>query len=679
MNAIDERFARYGLRGNPFRNPSTNSVASVHANLGIDDILATYKENVFLKKQSHGVLLIGDTGMGKTHRVYVADIEASTNNMFSRKICLLSQGRSAMNQFLSNFIPKGSALFSNDKWQRELSKIKKQVKTGSYDPQMVASHVAEALNKKTPSFVLIDDLDKIQILSDQQYFLEFLFQLLNRIQPGVFFLITMNASYASWLLQKYPNAKDLFAIQYLTMLQADEATAVVSKWLGSYRLVDNINPLFPFSTKAVHLLNAQGHGSINALLDLSDMALTAASYQKAVVITDQFVKDTLITVQQQRPQLLFEKRKQAQPSVEIQQLIQQPYPVGDQRLIHRGSSIVPIPVLSADILEEEIEEEDEVLSQMDVQEKRYDKGSSPKQDETVSELEPIDEDHIEESQIDLFKGEQQDTLTSKSYLESSPDDVTSIPADSPAHPTPSDGNMPLVEEPCDHIVKDEWTRMKDQHRVDTSDKDNGSRTKSTDPASIMHQVKQQKKQKEEVIEDEPDESSHLSDENQDLDIWEPIIETDDAKSDDVEPQKQKGQNVEKKKGKQKKEPQKKDKKQTASQKKDISQSKDTDKETGLTDETVEDNCALEKDPMEPEWIDPKSNQEAVETNLPKRIVSQRKMVPDTIKTQQNKPEISSRKRIVRVRCPECTKDFTIEIDEHTHTLTCPFCDFTGEL
>ncbi|MDG6229638.1 MAG: hypothetical protein QCH96_06705, partial [Candidatus Thermoplasmatota archaeon] len=530
---------------------------------------------------------------------------------------------------------------------------------------------------------LIDDLDKIQILSDQQNFLEFLFQLLNRIQPGVFLLITMNALYASWLLQKYPNAKKLFAIQYLTMLKKEEATAVVSKWLGSDRLVDNINPLFPFSTNAVHLLNTQGHGNISALLDLSDMALTAASYQKAVVITDQFVKETLITVQQQRPQILFEKRKQALPSVEIQQLIQQPYPIGEQRLKPMVSSIVPIPALSADILDEEIEEEDEVLSQMDVQEKRYDKGSS-QQDESIPDLDSLGKEQEEGSQIDLFKGEQQDTLTSKSYLESSPDGVTSIPADSLAQSTHSVG-ISLIDESSDHIVKDECTKMKKQNRVETTDNDNGSRTKSTDPASIMHQVKQQKKQKIEVIEDEPDESGHLSDENEDLDIWEPIIETDDAKSSDVESQKQKGQNVEKKKGKQQKGPQKKDKKQTASQKKDVLISKDTvkdtvpNKDTDLTAEIAEENTARDSKPVEPDWIDPRSDQEEVETDLSERKVSQRKMVPDTIKTHQKKPEISSRKRIVRIRCPDCMKDFTIEIDEHTHTLTCPFCDFTGEL
>jgi len=753
MSSDDEKYARYGLGGNPFRNTenSVEVVSRVHANLSIDDTLASLKEEVFFKRNSHSVFLVGDNGMGKTHRVMVAHAEASQNDLFSRVITFSRKNRPSMYQFVKAFLPKGSALFSNDKWQRELAKVKKDAKKGRYQPQHVAQQVAIALNKNTPSFVLIDDLDDVQMLSDNQDFLSFLFHLSSMLQPGVFLMASMSASFASWLLTQYPQVKNLLHFVYLQPLTVMDAENVLTKWLESFRLVDGLHGLFPFSHDAVSLLNSQSHGNVASLLDLSDMALTAASFQKAVVITDLTVKDALLTVKEQKPAVLEEKQKLASVSLELSSLMQQK-PVNSSKK-DSDSSVTPGPAPGVIAANDDHSSTDDFSSDL--------------LDSTNS-----DEGGIREKDDGEWVDEQLSSFSKESPNVGIKDVNLCSPSAPYKHGIKNDDHLLTENSMSDQSQqKDEWSRMKTDDSLLLSQDDNGSKTRSHESASVMHQAKQNQERKKKN-------SKHVDDQNDEslTDTWVPVDDDKESMDDENELEEQSFEASDTQKdddsfdeSKQEESAKESDESKTAveavetkdspdeaiaerKQESNVDQEKinerndssskksdeDSDKKTNhteperevlkepkkgveedlepvnevnqqLTDETKESESGQtpslpqqiqelksketdensEKDPDHTELETEKSSDPIPkEPNDAKDITKNSKQSHDI---KQHRPQVmhhdeqmqsrqtSVSTRVLRVRCPECMKDFTIELDEHTHSLACPFCGFHGEL
>jgi ribosomal protein S27E len=793
MSLVDEKYARYGLRGNPFRTTThtVESVSRLHANLQIDTLLGDRKEDVFFKRNRHAVFLVGDAGMGKTHRILVASAEATNNNLFFRSVLLTSQGPSTMDQFIRAFLPGGSALFSSDKWQRELAKNKKQVKTGSYNPRAVAQSVALALNQKTPSFLLIDDLDKTQMLPDHEAFLSFLLELVSILQPGVFVLVTMNASYASLFLNKYPMFQNLFETMLLQPLSMDDAIAVVSKWLTAFRLVDDLHPLFPFSSTAVEVLNKRGHGNCARLLDLSDLSLTAAGYQKAVVITDMTVKESLYTLQQQMPQVLHEKNLQAPMSPELRTRSQQ----------------------EALSLEEQTEDDNPLLHPKPlIDEAHFDAHNHPIHPPFLP-----DQSHETDGDVEHPNDGREHDLLSSSFSESSQGDkraVSTLPSTTP-HPTLSHSDPGFEEQHTDQSLDDprELTRMKPENKPLVSSGDNGSSRKSTDIASIMYQVREEQRTVEkddhsnqideseldykdetgdEIEEtwepvDSTDENTinedtrqktvdtapeELIDEPEDLDEIEPWIEVDSSEDKEIDlleneqihhtdemDSKQVGntkkhQTNAKKERSLKKKKVKKDLCKTSQEpmlvepvnsieddssehtdesefseseaSEDIVWTQVSDIKKNITDDAdveppVEDisieqskqtqgsnepisisdretardlppapDASIQPVPKKGSDEGPMKKPEKQNRSVKKELALEKKEVKQHRPTVAHKDDAAMvdhrssqgsdpSKRVLRVRCPECSRDFTVEVNEKTHSLSCPFCGFYGDL
>lgn len=702
MSSVDERYARYGLGGNPFRTISDDSidhVSRVHANLSVDDTLGDLKEDVFFRRGSHSVLLVGDQGMGKSHRVMVAHAEAMRNNLFSRCISFSRRNRPAMYQFVKAFLPKGSALFSNDKWQRELAKLKKDTKKSSYDPRLVAGSVADALNRNTPSFVLIDDLDTVQVLPDNQSFLQFLFELTRLLQPGVFLLVSASSSFASWLLKQFPQVRNLFHVQVLQPLTDDEAVKMVGKWLESYRLVDGLHPLFPFSTSSVHLLNSQSHGNPKSVLDLSDLSLTAASYQKAVVITDMIVKEALLTVKEQRPAVLKEKQMSAEVTPELQHFLRTE---SESKMVEHGR---PEPVLPNQVVHaEEIEET---------------------QDEPSSDLQrPIEQKGGNEEQI---RDGQHDDLVSPSPSETPLNGIKDVSAVTPLAPqqlSVGSDDLTDVVQTLDHEDA-ELTRMKPVHEavVTPVSGDNGNKKNQEEPASIMHQAKRAREVARPAVEADEDDTveeleeinevSEIVDEDA-LDVWEPVqddegavAEREPVESVEAQKEKQVGSSDEGEGFNADSIDEDVDESESEVKAETIEPDQSPEPEsvvtpvlpTPVTNDDVEQIMDDESETLDNDLV----NEEA--ESLDEHVIESESSSDDLghttqIKEEQKKthavkqPHIqvtshnhetaesattSSAKRVLRIRCPECSKDFTIELDEHTHSLTCPFCGFYGEL
>ncbi len=699
MSSVDERYARYGLGGNPFRTISDDSidhVSRVHANLRVDDTLGDLKEDVFFRRGSYSVLLVGDQGMGKSHRVMVAHAEAMRNQLFSRCISFSRRDRPAMYQFVKAFLPKGSALFSNDKWQRELAKLKKEAKKASYDPRLVAGSVADALNRNTPSFTVIDDLDTVQVLPDNQRFLHFLFELSGLLQPGVFLLVSASSSFASWLLKQFPQMRNLFHVQLLQPLTDDEAIKMVGKWLESYRLVDGLHPLFPFSTSSVHLLNSQGHGNPKSVLDLSDLSLTAAAYQKAVVITDLTVREALLNVKEQKPAVLKEKQMSMAATPELQQFLKTE---SQSTTVEQGR---PEPLLPMKV----VQAEDNVLIQ----------------DESSSDLHrPIEPKGGNEEQI---RDGQHDDLVSPSPSETPLDGIKDISAVTPIAPQqlglgPDD--LTDVVQTLNH-EEAELTRMKPVHEpvVTPVSGDNGNKKNQEEPASIMHQAKRAREEARPAVEADEDEESDAINEVSEIvdedapDVWEPVRDDEGAVG---EAEREPVESVEAQKEKKVGSSDEGEAFVTDSTDEDVETLTVDDSESEVKTETIEpDQSGEPKSKITPVLPTPESNDnveqaEDDESEMDEHAEEPKPSSEDLSHTTESREEqkkihdvkqphihvtshnhetaesttssssepIQSAKRVLRIRCPECSKDFTIELDEHAHSLTCPFCGFYGEL
>lgn len=675
MSANDEKYARYGLVGNPLRkinHLSIEMVSRVHANLSIDNQLASLKEDVFFKRNNHRVFLVGDQGMGKSHRVMVAHAEATNNNLFSRVVDVSDLSKPAMYQFVKAFLPKGSALFSNDKWERELAKVKKSAKKGKYDPKKVAESVAHALNKNVPSFMLIDNFDKVQIVSDNQFFLQFLFHLLSLVQSGVFVLVTMNADFALWLTKRFPEMKNLGKIAHLEPLDINDAEKVLGKWLDSFRLVDGLHSLFPFSNDAIEVLNNQSQGNVQILLDYADMALTAASFQKAAVITESTVREAMLAVKNQKPALIEEKKRMASVSSELQDMM-------NNRSLGKldsdtvtGSKISP--TFSSSVAES-TKEHDEFLNV----------------DENVS-LSGVGKG---------FSGSEVDADASSSFSESPQTGIADINLDLPSssHTSSFDKSSKSEKKQVD------CSRMKTDNSSIVSKDDNGSKVKPGESARIMHHAKQvyNDKKQQERPRDQPVKMD--SDET-----WEPV---DEEESIDDEQEKKKEKLVERldtqkdvdsfyeskaeKRTEVSKEPEKNNdeivKKDSIidSEAEQESESIQTptpakaiqDLHTKKTDEhsekETESSKQQTKKSIETITKEPDYAKDINDTPLQSHEIKQHR--PEV--SHHDKPSLSTQvtksKRVLRVRCPECSKDFTIELDEYSNSLTCPFCGFRGEL
>ncbi len=699
MKQSNTLYSRYGLSINPFRLNAIDSndlVRRVHANLSIDDNLALLKEEVFFKKKNHNVFLIGDSGTGKTHRVLIAHAEAEKNSLFSRLVSFSNDNHSGMFQFLNAILPKGSALLSNDKWQREIAKLKKQVKKGAYDPHHTAQIVADALNVKTPSFILIDNLDEVQMFSDNQSFFSFLFAISSLLNPGVLLMITMTPYFASVLTDQYPQGVSFFKMQFIEPLTDEDAEKIISKRMESYRLVHGLFPLFPFNSSAVKLLNSQSHGNTRCLVDLADMTLTAASYQKAAIITDVIVKEALFSVAEKRPLLLNEKIKSMHPSFDtLPTSSEEPSDVLAE--LDLSDSVVSVePTLTPVTADMVSEKRTNVVSHSDL----------------AGQIRP-DEGGRKEQESD----ERIDENIPHSFSASPRSGIKKIDSSSGSSPhyflQRADKNS--LDDAIDSLEQGEafdCSMMKVDDRSFVSSDDNGSTKRSADPANIMHQAKKQSKtrikrnpplkhddENKSSCSDESCEKKGLDDSDKVQDCWQQYYseedELDNIEEHDEEPKGKNSDNLEKskKQARMKKNendthsPVKQIKNNVLDETLDVNEGICSEEDTDQDEDTS--TLDLKESAINPsESLIENENEQVVYTEEKRSSVDNSLVNIPQIKTKQCTSEQvssdrsielhSSLKRVLRVRCPECSKEFSIEIDEDTHVLTCPFCDFQGE-
>ena len=280
---------RYGLTGNPFRELSSETVEDIplsHVNLGIDAALREIREEVFDKEGRAVVALVGGPGTGKTHRLRLAAAEAKERSALVVSFDLPENASGVVHGVAQEMAraarQKGVGGFlGSPAWLRPVTALAKSSKK-SPAPAEAAQALGAALNATAPSVLLLNDLNHLVRKEEAGAWLETLETLADTVQPGVLVMFGCLPEYYRWISGNHPSlASRINRTFQLEGLKDDEAKLLIAKRMLPKRIVEDLDPTYPFDTEAVSVLNKSAEGNPRRLLALADLALEAAVSQRS--------------------------------------------------------------------------------------------------------------------------------------------------------------------------------------------------------------------------------------------------------------------------------------------------------------------------------------------------------------------------------------------------------------
>ncbi|HKV90687.1 MAG TPA: hypothetical protein VJQ43_05775 [Thermoplasmata archaeon] len=295
-------YERYGLLSNPFRDLASESLADVelfHVNLEIDRLLETMREEVLAKENRAIVALVGLHGAGKTERLLLTAAEARSRKAFQVYYDITTKNSWAIKGLAEAIVKAANLggfkqLFSAPKWFRDVVPLQK-VKEPNYDPVRVGRAIAAALNANAPAFLLLNDLHNLGASKERLLFVKTLQEVIDGIRPGV---MIMFGAFPSFMLQiareQAPLTSRINRTIVLPRLSADEAALLLAKKLLAKRIVEGLDPLYPFDRDVVTKLNLIAYGNPRRLLELSDAALEYGAAHRAYRIDEEVLRTALV-------------------------------------------------------------------------------------------------------------------------------------------------------------------------------------------------------------------------------------------------------------------------------------------------------------------------------------------------------------------------------------------------
>jgi hypothetical protein len=315
----------YGLRSNPFRDLSSESLENVdifHIKQDIDNELDRIKEEVFYKDNKAIVAILGGLGVGKTERLLLIANFAAKNNNFYVFRNMTFETRWVVEGIIdllikqSNF-GKFTRIFTAPRWYKDLIKIKKQTKQ-PFDSERAGRLVATALNNNSPSFLLINDFHNLSGAEDANQFLHLLHVLIDHIDPGVLIMISSDSQYFEKIMENNPSINErINRIVIIPPLSDKEASLMLAKRLLEKRLVDDVDPLYPFTPQGVNILNIEANGNPRHLLKLADVVIEFAAKKRAIMIDNQIVDEVITLGKNKQLDIRFENTESATKSISI--------------------------------------------------------------------------------------------------------------------------------------------------------------------------------------------------------------------------------------------------------------------------------------------------------------------------------------------------------------------------
>lgn len=298
---------RFGLLSNPFQDLSSEGMEEaemLHVDQVVDDNLRAVKEAVLEHQRKAVVAIIGPMGTGKTQRLKVIVNEAERlgayvafQQMTDDMAWTIAGTVEAMREAAG--LSGLRRIASAPGWYRRLGALEKVVKR-RYDPVRVGRTLAEALNAKAPAFLLLNDVHELKPGADVDRFLQTMQVITDHIKPGVMVVMTSYVDAFQTIIGRHASLLTrMDRVFTLEPLSDEDAILLLAKRIPAKRIVDDLDPLYPFTEEAVAAMNQAAGQNARRLLRLADLSLEEAVRSRAFRISVEIVENV---VQRERSQ-----------------------------------------------------------------------------------------------------------------------------------------------------------------------------------------------------------------------------------------------------------------------------------------------------------------------------------------------------------------------------------------
>ena len=285
------------MTGNPFRDLASETLENVtlfHVNQDTDQNLRRIKDEVLDKENRAVVSIIGELGAGKTERLRVAAAEAKEEHAFCVYLDITEKTVGALRSLAQEFRKSAQEnglikTFGAPPWMKPIQGFEK-LKDEKYDPAEAGHALARALNEAAPSFLLLNDVHNLIDSNEVDSFVKVLQELVDALKPGVLLMFTCYTSYLAWLTVNHPAFAQRINRKFLLRrFDDDEAALLIAKKLLAKRVVEDLDPTYPFDASAVSALNKAAGGNPRRILELADLALEYALAHRAYRVDSDMV------------------------------------------------------------------------------------------------------------------------------------------------------------------------------------------------------------------------------------------------------------------------------------------------------------------------------------------------------------------------------------------------------
>ena len=264
-------------------------------NQDTDQALRTIKDEVLDKENRAVVVIIGELGAGKTERLRVATAEAKEAGAFCVYFDITEKTPGALRGLAGEFRKAAQEAghiktFGAPGWLRPVQALEK-LKDEKYDPAEAGHALARALNEAASSFLLLNDVHNLIDTKEVDAFVKMLQELADALKPGTLLMFTCYTSYLAWLTVNHPAfAQRINRKLLLRRFDDDEAGLLIAKKLLAKRVVEDLDPTYPFDTEAVGAINRAAGGNPRRILELADLAIEYALAHRAYRVDADMVR-----------------------------------------------------------------------------------------------------------------------------------------------------------------------------------------------------------------------------------------------------------------------------------------------------------------------------------------------------------------------------------------------------
>ena len=178
-------------------------------------------------------------------------------------------------------------------WYKDIKKIMKKVKK-NYNPIDVGQTIVKALNAIAPSVLLLNDLHNLETPVDMDNFVRVLQEIIDHSKPGVLVMISCNINYFQDCINKHKSLTDrLNENMVIPQLNKNEASLLIAKRMLEKRMVDNLEPLYPYTENSAEVLNEAVDGNPRNLLKIASFILDQGADSRTMTINEDFVREKI--------------------------------------------------------------------------------------------------------------------------------------------------------------------------------------------------------------------------------------------------------------------------------------------------------------------------------------------------------------------------------------------------